>query len=226
MNPHLSPILLLSLSLPAVAPQETTGSKLLELDKLFAAHVDSKRSPGLSVAIIEGGRLVFAKGYGKQSIEDDVSVATDTRFGIGSVTKQFTCSCVLMLAEDGKLSLYDPVAKYYPNLKRAKDITVLDLMNHAALVVSNDTGPAHLSIALGTPTVVIVGGGHIGSFVPYPEGISPDTARFVFHEMECFHCFWRCHLRANKFQIFPCIGAINEDHVWNACEDLMEQAGA
>ena len=132
MNSHLTPILLLSLSLPAAAPQEIPSSKLQELDTIFATHVESKRSPGLSVAIIEGGRLVFAKGYGKQSIEDDVSVATDTRFGIGSVTKQFTCSCVLMLAEEGKLSWYDPVAKYYPNLKRAKDITVLDLMNHTS----------------------------------------------------------------------------------------------
>ena len=98
---------------------------------------------------------------------------------------------------------------------------LLDLMAHAALVVSNDTGPAHLSIALGRPTVVIVGGGHFGSFVPYPDGITPKEARFVYQEMECYHCFWRCHKRADKFQIFPCIGAIEEDRVWTACEDLL-----
>ena len=46
---------------------------------------------------------------------------------------------------------------------------LLTLMKHAALVISNDTGPAHLSIALGAPTIVIVGGGHFSSFVPYPE---------------------------------------------------------
>ena len=103
---------------------------------------------------------------------------------------------------------------------------LLDLMKHAALVVSNDTGPAHLSIALGRPTVVIVGGGHFGSFVPYPEEVTPDNTRFVFQEMECYHCFWRCHRRADKYQLFPCIGAIGEDQVWRACEALLEGDGA
>lgn len=99
---------------------------------------------------------------------------------------------------------------------------LLDLMKQAVLVVSNDTGPAHLSIALDRPTVVIVGGGHFGSFVPYPKEVTPETARFVFQEMECYHCFWRCHRRANKFQLFPCIGAIGEDQVWRACDELLE----
>ncbi len=103
---------------------------------------------------------------------------------------------------------------------------LLDLMNHAALVISNDTGPAHLSIALGRPTVVIVGGGHFGSFVPYPEEVKPGNALFVYQEMECYHCFWRCHKRANKYQIFPCIGAIDEDQVWRACEELLESDAA
>ena len=50
---------------------------------------------------------------------------------------------------------------------------LLTLMKHAALVISNDTGPAHLSIALGVPTIVIVGGGHFTSFVPYPDHVCP-----------------------------------------------------
>ncbi len=98
---------------------------------------------------------------------------------------------------------------------------LLDLMKHATLVVSNDTGPAHLSIALGRPTVVIVGGGHFGGFVPYPKEVTPDNARFVYQEMECYHCFWRCHKRADKHQFFPCIGAIGEDQVWRECEALL-----
>lgn len=102
---------------------------------------------------------------------------------------------------------------------------LLDLMNHARLVISNDTGPAHLSIALGRPTVVIVGGGHFGSFVPYPKDVAPETARFVYQEMECYHCMWRCHRRENKFQLFPCIGAIDEERVWEECETLLGPDG-
>src|SRR5262249_20180346 len=53
-------------------------------------------------------------------------------FAAGSVTKQFTCACILLLADEGKLSVDDKVAKYYPDLTRAKDITLYDLMTHAS----------------------------------------------------------------------------------------------
>ncbi len=102
---------------------------------------------------------------------------------------------------------------------------LLDLMNHARLVVSNDTGPAHLSIALGAPTLVVVGGGHFGCFVPYPEGVRPDHARFVYHRMDCYHCFWNCPKRASKFEVFPCVEAVNLDQVWVEAEQLLSQDG-
>src|SRR4029077_16634693 len=60
------------------------------------------------------------------------AVTPQTMFAIGSVTKQFTRSAILMLAEEKKLSLADPVAKYFPALTRAKDITLLDLGNHVS----------------------------------------------------------------------------------------------
>lgn len=99
---------------------------------------------------------------------------------------------------------------------------LLDVMKQAALVISNDSGPAHLSIALGAPTVVVVGGGHFSSFFPYPDGVAPETARFVYREMECYHCFWRCPKRPTKYDTFPCIEAITVDQVWRAVEDLRE----
>lgn len=102
---------------------------------------------------------------------------------------------------------------------------LLDLIRHAALMVTNDTGPAHLGIALACPTVVVVGGGHFGSFVPYPPAASPANARFVSKRMECYHCFWRCHKRTDDAQVFPCIGEIGEDAVWRECESLLT-AGA
>jgi ADP-heptose:LPS heptosyltransferase len=98
---------------------------------------------------------------------------------------------------------------------------LLDLMNHAQLVVSNDTGPAHLSIALGTPTLVVVGGGHFGCFVPYPENVRPDHARFVYHKMDCYHCFWNCPKRASKFDVFPCVEAVSIEQVCDEVETLL-----
>jgi CubicO group peptidase (beta-lactamase class C family) len=105
---------------------------LSAIDKYLAANLKQLGPPGLSVAIVRNGELVFAKGYGKRSREDGRPVETDTLFAIGSVTKQFTCACILLLAEQGRLSVHDKVAKYYPNLTRAKDITLLDLMNHVS----------------------------------------------------------------------------------------------
>jgi ADP-heptose:LPS heptosyltransferase len=98
---------------------------------------------------------------------------------------------------------------------------LMDLMRSASAVLSNDSGPAHLSIALGTPTVVVVGGGHFGSFVPYPDEVAPANARFVYHKMECYHCFWRCHKRTSKFEVFPCISAVGAERVWDALTEVL-----
>ncbi|MCC7165963.1 MAG: glycosyltransferase family 9 protein [Rhodospirillales bacterium] len=104
---------------------------------------------------------------------------------------------------------------------RTKLPDLLDLMKRAAAVLSNDTGPAHLAIALGAPTVVLVGGGHFGSFVPYPPEATPPTARFVYHEMPCYHCFWRCDKRPTKEHVFPCVAEITIDDVWRELESMV-----
>jgi D-alanyl-D-alanine carboxypeptidase len=87
---------------------------------------------GATVAIVDNGRVVLSKGFGRRSMESTTPVGDDTLFGIGSVTKQFTAATALLLAEQGKLSVDDKVAKYYPGLTRASDITLLDLMNHVS----------------------------------------------------------------------------------------------
>lgn len=103
---------------------------------------------------------------------------------------------------------------------------LMDLLKGAALVVTNDSGPAHLAIALGAPTVVVAGGGHFGCFVPYPPELTPATARFVYHVMECYHCFWRCHKRTDDRATFPCVAAVTEEQVWAEAQDLLVRAGA
>src|SRR5207302_11388848 len=77
--------------------------------------------------VMQNGKVVFTRGYGTRDLESRDPVTPQTMFSIGSVTKQFTCSLLLMLNEEHRLSLNDPVAKYFPNLTRAGDITLLDL---------------------------------------------------------------------------------------------------
>ena len=114
------------------------GAKLPEtfdveaIDAYLASQIGREGRVGMSVAIVRDGKVALAKGYGKRSLAENRPVEPDTLFAIGSVSKQFTCAAVLLLAEDGKLSVRDPVAKYYPDLTRARDITLLDLMNHTS----------------------------------------------------------------------------------------------
>jgi CubicO group peptidase (beta-lactamase class C family) len=103
-----------------------------QIDSYLASEVGQKGRVGLSVAIVKDGKVALAKGYGRASLEKNEPVEKGTMFAIGSVTKQFTCACVLLLAEDGKLSIHDKVSKYYPKLTRADTITLLDLMNHTS----------------------------------------------------------------------------------------------
>src|SRR5947209_15665446 len=69
-------------------------------------------------------------GYGVRDVSTKNPVTPQTMFAIGSVTKQFTCSALMLLVEQHKLSLTDPVSKWFPNLTRAKDITLRDLGGH------------------------------------------------------------------------------------------------
>jgi len=106
---------------------------------------------------------------------------------------------------------------------RTKLPELLDTLKGATATVSNDTGPAHLSISLGTPTIVVVGGGHFGSFVPYPIEATPPNAQFVYEEMPCYHCFWRCHKRETKFDVFPCVSAVSVESVWDQLSDQLDE---
>ena len=78
---------------------------------------------------MQDGKTTLAKGYGVTA-RGGPPVGTDTAFGIGSVTKQLVSACVLLLADDGKLSPEDKVARYFPELTRAGEITLYDLMTH------------------------------------------------------------------------------------------------
>ena len=100
---------------------------------------------------------------------------------------------------------------------------LLDVLRHAALVLTNDTGPAHLAIGLGAPTVTILGGGHPGSFLPYPPDIAPPTQRTVFRRLPCYGCFWNCTQPHRAGDSYPCIDAVEIDQVLRAASELLPE---
>jgi CubicO group peptidase (beta-lactamase class C family) len=117
---------------PEAGPQPPATFDVKNLDEYVARQVKDKGFVGLSLAVVKDGKLVLARGYGNSSLAPKTPVETSTVFAIGSVTKQFTCACILLLAEEGKLSVHDKVAKYYPDLTRARDVTLYDLMTHTS----------------------------------------------------------------------------------------------
>jgi CubicO group peptidase (beta-lactamase class C family) len=100
------------------------------IDAWVASKVRDQHLVGLSLAIVRDGKIVLAKGYGQASREKNTPVETTTAFAVGSITKQFTCASALLLEQAGKLSLDDKLAKFYPELPRAKEITLGDLGAH------------------------------------------------------------------------------------------------
>jgi D-alanyl-D-alanine carboxypeptidase len=119
-------VLILVVAATSLQAQSLTAAKIDSI----VTHATEGKIVGLTVGVMQNGKVVFAKGYGVRDLSTKAPVTPRTMFAIGSVTKQFTCTAALMLAEQGKLSFADPVSKYYPNLTGAKDITLLDLGGH------------------------------------------------------------------------------------------------
>jgi CubicO group peptidase (beta-lactamase class C family) len=102
------------------------------VDEKISAALAASGAPSVSVAIVENGRLAYAKALGKADIASNREAGVSTRYAIGSVSKQFTSTALLLLQEQGKLSLDDKVAKYFPELTRANEITIRQLLSHTS----------------------------------------------------------------------------------------------
>jgi D-alanyl-D-alanine carboxypeptidase len=88
--------------------------------------------PSISVAVVENGETTYVRAFGKASLSPERAADANTRYAVGSISKQFTAAIVLLLAEQGKLSLDDTVAKYFPDLTRANEVTIRELLSHTS----------------------------------------------------------------------------------------------
>ncbi len=105
-----------------------------QLDQFIAAEMKERKIPGLSVAVIRDGKVIRATGYGFANLELQVPATKDTVYEIGSISKQFASEALMLLVEDGKLKLDDPVRKYLPaNAPETwQKITIRNLLNHTS----------------------------------------------------------------------------------------------
>ena len=103
------------------------------VERYLQAEMQRQHIPGIALGVVRDGKPVLLKGYGHATLEHDVAVTPDTVFQIGSVGKQFTAVAIMLLANEHKLSLDDPLQKYLPEVPDSWHAVTLRLMlNHQA----------------------------------------------------------------------------------------------
>ena len=107
------------------------------LDDKIRSIMSERHIPGAAVAVVQNGKVVRMKGYGVATLEFNVPVTTETVFEIGSVSKQMTAAGIMLLVQDGRVSLDEKISKYLPNTPEAwAGVTVRNLLTHTSGVKS------------------------------------------------------------------------------------------
>ena len=100
--------------------------------QIAQAELKELGAPSSSVAIILGDRIVYAQAFGKAQLNPVRAATRADRYQVGSISKEFLATAILMLQEDGKLSLDDQVGKYLPELETARNVTLRQLLSHTS----------------------------------------------------------------------------------------------
>jgi CubicO group peptidase (beta-lactamase class C family) len=103
-----------------------------KIDDIASQVLASTGVPSASIAVVSGGKIAYLKAYGEARLDPATPATTNMRYAIGSISKQFTAAAILMLAEQGKLSLEDPVSRFVPNLTRGNEVTIRQLLSHTS----------------------------------------------------------------------------------------------
>jgi len=102
------------------------------IDRIASQVLEQRGVPSASVAVVQGGKVVYTHAYGLAHIAPDVAATPEMRYSIGSISKQFTAAAILILQEQGKLSLDDAVGKYVPGLTRGNEVTIRQVLSHTS----------------------------------------------------------------------------------------------
>jgi CubicO group peptidase (beta-lactamase class C family) len=112
---------------PVAHAQQLTSAERTRIDSAAQAVLVATGAPSASIAVVRGGELVYQQAYGEGRV--GTPAVPSMRYAIGSVSKQFTAAAILLLAEEGKLSLDDKVGRWFPRLTRAGEVTLRHLLS-------------------------------------------------------------------------------------------------
>jgi D-alanyl-D-alanine carboxypeptidase len=117
---------------PAQAFPQLSDQTRGQVDQIARQVLESTGVPSASVGVVKDGKLVYAHAYGNARLDPPTAATAEMRYKIGSISKQFTATAILMLAEQGKLSLDDPISRFVPDLTRANEVTIRQLLSHTS----------------------------------------------------------------------------------------------
>ncbi|HXH41924.1 MAG TPA: serine hydrolase domain-containing protein, partial [Thermoanaerobaculia bacterium] len=120
----------LSLLLAAtLTAQELPADMRASIDKAATDILAKTGAPSASIAVVRDGKIVYTHAYGTANLETKLPASSQMRYSIGSISKQFTATALLLLAEEGKISLDDRVIRWLPDLTRAGDVTIRQILS-------------------------------------------------------------------------------------------------
>jgi CubicO group peptidase (beta-lactamase class C family) len=131
-----------------------TATQHAAIDTLVTATMKAEHIAGATVAVSIGGNVAYEKAFGYADMAARTSASVDTIYPIGSITKQFTAACILLLAQDGNLSIDDPLSQYVSGLPWANRVTLRHLLDQESGVVDFRIGVSDVDTSL-THTEVI-----------------------------------------------------------------------
>ncbi|MFN2595947.1 MAG: serine hydrolase domain-containing protein [Pyrinomonadaceae bacterium] len=103
-----------------------------DIDKIASQTLARTGVPSASVAVVKGGQIAYEQAYGDARLDPRTPATTKMRYSVGSISQQFTATAILMLAEEGKLRLDDPVGRFLPDLTRANEVTIRQILSHTS----------------------------------------------------------------------------------------------
>lgn len=124
-----------SLTLPAaraLAAEALPATITAQIDQIASHALAESGVPSASIAVVRNGKLAYAHAYGDARLDPKTPATTAMRYSIGSISKQFTAAAILMLQQQGKLSLDDTVVRYFPALTDASHITLRQILSHTS----------------------------------------------------------------------------------------------
>ncbi len=110
------------------------------IDKEYSA-LNGKKASGIAVLVAKDGKIVYEKGFGYANIEKNELITPETKFRIGSITKQFIASSILKLQEEGKVTVHDKLSKFIPDFNKGDEVTIHHLLTHTSGIHSYTNKP-------------------------------------------------------------------------------------